>query len=143
MLPKSKYFIVNVLFLFLVFSCTTSKTKKELKEDTTIIENNVSETATKEFNGQIVSENFTNKVGKEISNIQDLYFQINEGERYFIKFDNSVLTFNDAANLIGKQLKIKAIINKSILDVPDDNPQEAQSRMGYYIVIEHYEIIIE
>lgn len=143
MLPKSKYFIVNVLFLFLVFSCTTSKTKKELKEDTTIIENNVSETATKEYNGQIVSENFTNKVGKEISKIQDLYFQINKGERYFIKFENSVISFKEAASFIGKDLKIQAKIIEGLWDVSDDNPQEAQSRMGYYIVIEHYEIIIE
>lgn len=84
MLPKSKYFIINVLFLFLVFSCTTSKTKNELKENKVFQQENIDDDIKiKEYTGQIVSENFTNKGGKAYSNIQDLYFQIKNGKRYF------------------------------------------------------------
>ncbi len=142
MLPKFKYIVVSLIILF---SCTaTSKTKKELKENKVFQQENIDDDIKiNEYTGQIVSENFTNKGGKAYSNIQDLYFQIKNGERYFIKFENSVLSFKEATSLIGKDLKIKAKIIEGLWDVPDDKPQYAQSRMGFYIIIESYEIINE
>lgn len=84
--------------------------------------------------GKIVSQSFVNKVGKEISTIQDLYFETS-GETYFIKFMDSNISFEEAEKLLDQTITIEGEIRDGMWDVPDDNPEYAQSRTGEYIVI--------
>lgn len=88
--------------------------------------------------GKIISENFVNKVGKEISTIQDLYFET-EGESYFIKFINSNITYDEAKQLINKTIEIEGEIRDGFWDIPDADPAYAQSITGIYLVI--YKVI--
>ena len=84
--------------------------------------------------GKIISENFVNKVGKEISTIQDLYFETG-GESYFIKFMDSKITYEEAAKYLNQTIEIEGEIREGMWDISDADPGYAQSRTGYYIVI--------
>lgn len=84
--------------------------------------------------GQIKSKTFVNKGGKEIATIKDLYFETGD-DSYFIKFMDSKITYEEAEKLIDQTIEIDGEVREGMWDVPDDNPQYAQSRTGYYIVI--------
>lgn len=124
MLPK--IIIVTVLILSCGISCSTPK-----EQDQTQNSANKTESTMK---GKIISENFINKGGKEINTMQDLYFQT-EDETYFIKFMDSNISFEEAKKLIDQPIEIEGEVREGLWDVPDDNPQYAQSRTGYYVVI--------
>ncbi len=93
--------------------------------------------------GTIEEKTFTNKGGKEINTIQDLYFKVQNGETYFIKFMSSSISYDQAKAQLGKKISVEAEIIDGLWDVPDDNPQFAQSRTGLYIVIKSFTPIIK
>jgi hypothetical protein len=92
--------------------------------------------------GTIEQKSFTNKGGKEINTIQDLYFKTEKGESYFIKFVDSKITFEQAKTLLGQKISAEVEIKDGMWDVPDENPALAQSRTGVYIkIISHTPIL--
>lgn len=93
--------------------------------------------------GTIEEETFVNKGGKEISTIKDLYFNVQNGDTYFIKFMSSNMTYDEAKANLGKKISVEAKIIDGLWDVADDNPQYAQSRTGPYIVIKSFTPIIK
>ena len=93
--------------------------------------------------GTIEEKTFVNKGGKEISTVQNLYFNVQNGETYFIKFMDSNITDTEAQALMGKKISVEAEIIDGLWDVPDDNPQYAQSRTGLYIVIRSFTPIMK
>lgn len=93
--------------------------------------------------GTIEEKTIINKGGKEVSSIKDLYFNLQDGDTYFIKFINSNISFEEASALVGQKLSVEAEIIDGLWDVPDNNPQQAQSRTGKYIVIRSYTPIVK
>ena len=116
MLLKST--LILILTCVICFSCNVMK-----KDNNTIV------------TGTIEQKTFVNKGGKEISNIQDLYFKTQSGETYFIKFMDSKITRDQALALKGQKVSAEVEIIDGMWDVPDDNPQFAQSRTGVYVKI--------
>ena len=92
--------------------------------------------------GIIEQKTFVNKGGKEISTIHDLYFKTQSGETYFIKFMDSKITRDQALALKGQKVSAEVEIIDGMWDVPDDNPQFAQSRTGVYMKIISFTPII-
>lgn len=120
---QPKLIVIATLFLLPVTSCLPKKDTHQSAE-----KNQTTMT------GKIISQSFVNKVGKEISTIQDLYFETS-GETYFIKFMDSNISFEEAEKLLDQTITIEGEIRDGMWDVPDDNPEYAQSRTGEYIVI--------
>lgn len=117
--------LISLFSLLSFFSCSVPKDQETKKE---------SQTADNTMKGKIISETFVNKGGKEISTIHDLFFETDQNT-YFIKFMDSNISYEEAAALINQSVTIEGEIRDGFWDVPDDNPQYAQSRTGPYLVI--------
>lgn len=124
-MPAKITILICLSLLASFFSCSTPK-DQEAKKENHIVENTMK--------GKIISETFVNKGGKEISTIHDLFFETDQGT-YFIKFMDSNISYEEAAALINQSVTIEGEIRDGFWDVPDDNPQYAQSRTGPYLVI--------
>lgn len=124
MLHKSIYFIA----LIVIFNaCTLFKTNHNKDQIMT---------------GVIEQKTFVNKVGKEINDIQDLYFKSTDGTTYFIKLLNSNISYEQAIAILGQNISAEIEVKEGMWDVPDDNPLYAQSRTGQYILIKSYTLLI-
>jgi hypothetical protein len=122
-----------LFFFILLFQCTTSA---NLSPDMQA-EQNRKATAAKEYTGTLIEITFVNKGGKVMEDIKELYFKINEDEIYFIKFSytEGSITAADLRPHLNKTITIQGEIKDGLWDVQDDNPMEAQSRIGKYLVV--------
>lgn len=121
-------------------SCSTPKNNDNSSEESTLTYDELTTIESTDLNakitlkGKITSETFVNKGGKEISTIQDLYFD-SDGSTYFIKFMASNISYEEALELIDQPIEIEGELRDGMWDIPDENPAYAQSRGGLYLVI--------
>ena len=85
------------------------------------------------MSGHIVEKDFIKKNGQP-SGFSELYFRASIQD-YFIKFCESDITRTDLNPLIGEAVTVKAEVIKGNWDICPNDPQEMQSRIGYYLVI--------
>jgi hypothetical protein len=90
---------------------------------------------TKTYEGKIISDAFVNKVGEKSEDWSDLYFEIEDKGRHFIKFTDSTFTRKEAVELMDKSIKIEGSIREGYLDCEENLEYEVQSRMGKYLII--------
>lgn len=84
------------------------------------------------FVGEIVAVQPTNKAGKPMTGVEDLFFKTN-GEKYFIKLmecDTEVV--KKLKEMKGSSVVLKIELKDGLWDT--DNP-EVQSRIGKYCVV--------
>jgi hypothetical protein len=126
--------LFSYILLLLLAGCTTpSAVPVEKTIDKAPIENNL----VVSYTGTIIEKTFVNKGGKVMENIKELYFKISEEEIYFIKYQytEGSITSDDLQPLINQTITINGQIIDGLWDVSEDNPYEAQSRIGKYLVI--------
>lgn len=84
--------------------------------------------------GTIIKESMENKKGQKLEGVFDLLFKTTD-VTYFIKIAGGKYLRKDLEAIIGKEITIRAIKKFGNLDIDNDDPSYAQTRMGDYIQI--------
>lgn len=84
--------------------------------------------------GTIIKESMENKKGQKLEGVYDLLFKTVDAT-HFIKISGGKYLRKDLEAFIGKEITIKALKKFGNLDIDNDDPSYAQTRMGDYILI--------
>lgn len=84
--------------------------------------------------GTIIKESMENKRGQKLEGVYDLLFKTVDAT-HFIKIIGGKFLRKDLEALIGKEITVKVVKKFGNLDIDNDDPSYAQTRMGDYIQI--------
>ncbi len=126
------FFVCTALFFF---ACATKNNENNNNQKPMDIK---SEPKAEWLYGQIVTESFVNKIGKEMPEYQEYYFR-HAGENYFIKLSECKTDVN-MSSLVGQYVKVKGEFLDGLWDTNDPN---VQSRIGTYFVFSQLDVIVQ
>jgi hypothetical protein len=85
------------------------------------------------YTGLLVSKPFVNKVGRA-TGPEELHLRLSMGD-FFIKFSESALSPDQLRPFLGEAVTVEGEIRHGAWDLGPGAPEEAQSRIGDYLVI--------
>lgn len=116
---------LSIFLLILGTACTMAKSNSGEKK--------AQDPEHLKMSGEIVEHQFIKKNG-EPADFTELYFRASVQD-YFIKFCESSVSLNELKPFVDKVVTIEAEIKNGHWDICPGDEQEAQSRVGYYIVV--------